>query len=456
MSNPGTLADVVSAMHADWNLVEALMGGTKAMRAAGKTYLPQWPGEEDKTYQARLSVSTLLPAYRETVTNMTSRVFAGPIQLGEDVPQYIRDLADNIDREGNNLQVWARDWFAKGLGYGMCPVLVDYPRAEGVRTVADEKRMGVRPYAVIINPKRILGWKAQGGVLTQFRFTEVVAEDDGEFASKHVEQIRVLEIGRWSIYRKDKDGHWTLFDEGVSTLPVIPLVMFYTGRTGYMTATPPLLDLAHLNVKHWQSQSDQDNILHVARVPIFTTIGYEEVIGEDGTPKELTVGAGTALKLPPGGDAKWVEHSGKAIDAGRNSLKDLIEEMRMAGAKLLQPLTTTASKTAEQVGNEADTELSPLEAMALSFQDALDQMLQLFAMWRGIPDGGSSTVQGNFDIDYAPEASLNFLLSLANAGKLSDETLFTEAKRRGVIADNVDWETEKSRLEEQGPALGDA
>lgn len=456
MSNPGTLADAVSVMHADWDLVGALMGGTKAMRAAGKTFLPQWPGEEDKTYQARLSVSTLLPAYRETVTNMASRVFASPIQLGEDVPQYIRDLADNIDREGNNLQVWARDWFAKGLGYGMCPVLVDYPRAEGVRTVADEKRLGVRPYAVIINPKRILGWKAQGGILTQFRFTEWVTEDDGAFASKNVEQVRVLEIGRWAIYRKDDKGNWTLFEEGVSTLPVIPLVLFSPGRTGYMTATPPLLDLAHLNVKHWQSQSDQDNILHVARVPILTTIGYEETYDEAGKPKEMTVGAGTALKLPVGGDAKWVEHSGQAIEAGRNSLKDLIDEMRMAGAKLLQPLTTTASKTAEQVSNEADTELSPLEAMALSFQDALDMMLQLFAMWRNLPDGGSSKVQGNFDIDYAPEASLTFLMSMANAGKISDETLFSEAKRRGVVASDADWETEKARLEEQGPALGGA
>jgi len=35
-----------------------------------------------------------------------------------------------------------------------------------------------------------------------------------------------------------------------------------------MQAKPPLLDLAWLNVEHWQSASDQSNILHVARVPI--------------------------------------------------------------------------------------------------------------------------------------------------------------------------------------------
>ncbi len=456
MSNPSTPANAVTAMHADWNLVEALMGGTKAMRAAGKAYLPMWPGEEQKAYDSRLSVSTLLPAYRETVGNMTSRVFAGPIQLLDDVPANIKDMADDIDREGNNLQVWARDWFAKGLGYGLCHVLVDYTRAEGVRTVADEKRAGARPYAIVIHPKRVLGWKAQGGVLTQFRFSEVVPEEDGAFGSKDVEQVRVLEIGSWSIYRKNEKDEWILHDSGVSTLPVIPIVTFYTGRTGYMTATPPLMDLAHLNVKHWQSQSDQDNILHVARVPIFTVIGYEDVLDETGQPREIKVGSGTALKLPLNGDAKWVEHTGAAITAGRDSLKDLLEDMRMSGAKLLQPMAGTAAKTAKQVGNEADIELSPLEAMALSFQDAMNQMLQLLAMWRGQPDGGACKVNGNFEIDYAPEVSLPFLVTMANAGKLSDETLFSEAKRRGVISNEVEWEEEKGRLDQQGPALGNA
>jgi hypothetical protein len=44
-------------------------------------------------------------------------------------------------------------------------------------------------------------------------------------------------------------------------------------RCAFGDGEPPLLDLAYLNVKHWQSQSDQDNILHIARVPILALIG---------------------------------------------------------------------------------------------------------------------------------------------------------------------------------------
>jgi hypothetical protein len=40
-----------------------------------------------------------------------------------------------------------------------------------------------------------------------------------------------------------------------------------------MRGSPPLLNLALLNIKHWQSQSEQDNILHVARVPLLVAYG---------------------------------------------------------------------------------------------------------------------------------------------------------------------------------------
>ena len=43
-----------------------LMGGTAAMRAAGKTYLMINPAESEESYQARLSQSWLFNAYANT------------------------------------------------------------------------------------------------------------------------------------------------------------------------------------------------------------------------------------------------------------------------------------------------------------------------------------------------------------------------------------------------------
>ncbi|WP_148716480.1 DUF4055 domain-containing protein [Chitinolyticbacter meiyuanensis] len=464
MSNdPSQASQAVLAMREDWAIVDALMGGTKAMRAAGTQFLPKWPKEEDDAYRCRLSVSTLLPAYSETVQNMTGRVFAEPIQLGEDVPEQIAGYAQNIDSQGDNLQVWAQRVFSIGLSHGLCYVLVDYASTVNedgeptIRNRAEEIAAGVRPYVVLVGPKQVIGWKSasQNGteVLTQFRYMECVDEPDPEnvFATTQVEQIRVLEPGSWATYRKTKGAggrdEWTLHQEGTTSLDYIPLATFYTKRTGFMTATPPLMELAHLNIKHWQSQSDQDNILHVARVPLLALIGVED------TNFELQIGTSQATKIPKDGDMKFVEHTGKAIEAGRDALSDLVDDMRVAGAKLLQK-EKQATKTAAQAEEEAAQEMSPLETMAGQLEDFLDQVLQYMADWLGVDEGGHVEVNGNFMPDFVPEVSIPALVQLTNAGKISDETMFNELQRRGILSPDIDWQSESERIAMQGPQLG--
>lgn len=451
---PNITLPAVDAMRADWAVIAPLMGGTKAMRAAGQSLLPRYPAEDADAYAQRLALSTLLPVYAETVGNMVSRVFAEPLQVGDDVPPEIAGWLTDIDLAGNDLNAWAVDWFRTGLSHGLCHALVEYPRADGVSTLAEEQAAGLRPYAVLIKPEQVLGWRVEGGVLTQFRYLEVIEEPKGEFGVESVDQVRVLVPGAWRVYRYVNSG-WALHDEGVTSLPGIPLVTFYTGRTGMLTAKPPLLELAHLNVKHWQSQSDQDNILHVIRVPILARVGMETRYDAAGNPlsAEFKVGAGTLTDLPRDGDLKYVEHTGAAVGAGRQALQDLLDEMRMAGAKLLAR-DKQQTKTATQAEEEAAQELSPLARMAGQFADALAQLLQFMADYRGIADGGSVEVRGNFDMDFAPEISVPQLLQMANAGKLSDETLFSEMQRRGIISDEHDWQTERGRIGDQGPELG--
>ncbi|MGR5448171.1 DUF4055 domain-containing protein, partial [Vibrio jasicida] len=82
------------------------------------------------------------------------------------------------------------------------------------------------------------------------------------------------------------------------------------------TGVPPLAELAYMNVEHWQSKSDQQTILHVARVPIL----FAKMLGDN----KITVGGAAVVKCEDeNGDLKYVEHGGAAIEAGRLSLLDL-------------------------------------------------------------------------------------------------------------------------------------
>lgn len=462
--NPGVIIPAVDEMREDWDIVAPLMGGTKAMRCAGRALLPQFPAEEDDTYQNRLNTSTLFPAYSETIGNMTSRVFAEPIQLGDDVPEQIAGWMDDCDLSARDLNNWAVDYFREGLSNGLCHAMVEYPRAEGVRTRAQEIEAGVRPYLVLIKPEQVLGWRTENGKLVQFRYMETIEQPYGAFDVECVDQVRVLEPGVWRTYRasnantsatrigekewgKKEKVNWELHEEGTTNLSYIPLVTFYTGRTGVMTARPPLIELAYLNVKHWQSQSDQDNLLHVARVPLLFTFTDDENF-------QLTISAGKATRMPAEGDAKFVEHTGAAIGAGRESLSDLVDEMRMAGAKLLQK-DVSRTKTATQAEEDAAQELSPVARMAHQLQDAIGQLLKIMADYVGLPEGGSVEVRGNFDIDIAMETTVPQLVVMAEKDMISDETLFSEMQRRGVISDEHTWDEEILRLLRQSSVLDD-
>jgi hypothetical protein len=443
-------SDAVLAMEPDWQLAAALLGGTRTMRAAGTKYLPRWPKEDAEAYQTRLGVSVLFPAYARTVQTLAGKPFSKPITFGDDIPARFLPWLQDIDMQGRNLDAFAASVLHTTVGYGLGGILIDYPPAEGVRTQAQELAAGLRPYWVEIKPSQILGWRASrvGGAwrLLQLRLAEIIEEADGDFGTTFVDQVRVLEPGRWFTYRSTANGVWVPYESGTTTLNRIPFVPVYAGRTGFMTARPPLVEVAHLNVAHWQSASDQQNILHVARVPILT------VTGVDDPEWKMTVGSSAAIRLPTT-DSKmaYVEHSGTAIGAGSDDLKSLEERMRQAGAELL--VIAPGYTTATQINTENAVGMCVLQSITQSFEDALDQALQITADWVGESTGGHVTVFNDYGAATLQEASAQLLLTTNQAGKLSDETLHSEYQRRGILSADMSWEDEQARLEAQGPAL---
>lgn len=431
----------VKAMAEDWELITALLGGTKTMRGAGKRYLPQWPAEDTASYNLRLGTATLFPAYARTVSVLTGKPFSKALTIGEDVPPRIVEWTDNIDLENRNLHTFAAEVCQTALAYGLTGILVDCPPNNGARSVADERQAGIRPYLLHIHPCNIIGWRvsAQGGVksLTQLRLLETVEIDDGEFDTKQVEQVRVLEPGRWSTYRKRTDiaysDDWFLYEDGTTSLPLVPFVPVYGLRKNFMIGTPPMLELGHANVEHWQSKSDQQTILHVARVPLL----FAKCFGSS----VIEAGAGSFLRSDDErAEVKYVEHSGAAIEAGRMSILDLEDRMRQAGAELLVIKPGNITEVATIADNEQG--MCDLQRIVQSVEDSLDQALDIMAQWVGEKDGGHVSIYRDFGAATLAEASAQLLFEMRSVGALSFETFLNELKRRGILGPDVDIKKE--------------
>ena len=446
MSTVATPIAAVAAQSEDRALVRALMGGTRAMRAAGQRYLPIWPAEEAESYKSRLSQAVLLPAYARTVETLASKPFSQPLTLGDDVPPVIVEWAEDIDLQGRNLHAFCRDTFAHALGAGIAGILVDYPRAEGVRTLADERNAGARPYFIQIEAEQILGWRASRASgkwrIDQLRIMETVDEPDGEFGTETVKQVRVLTPGAWATYRETKDG-WAPYEAGETSLPAVPFVPVYGKRTGFMLGEPPLMQVAFLNAKHWSESSDQDKSVRFARVRIAAIVGGDV---ED----KITVGSDYFLRLPVGASIEIAQGSAEAVGIGRSELNVLEEQMRQSGAELL--VIKPGAITATQIATENAVGMCALQRITLGIQDSLNTALQLMADWMSLPTGGTVTLFSDFGAATLAEASAELLFKVNLAGKLSDQTFLAEMQRRGILAPGVTADDERDRIEGQGPA----
>lgn len=288
-------------------------------------------------------------------------------------------------------------------------------------------------------------------------------DGDTEYAANNIRQLapaimavlplEYLTPGMVQIYRKSKgiDGaaNWEKFDEWTTSRKDITLVTLYTKRTGFMCGSPPLLNMALLNIKHWQSQSEQDNILHVARVPLLTVFGLEEG-------QELIIGSSSATSFTDRQKQglEYVEHTGSSIGAGKESLAELVEQMRQAGAKLLRT-ENTSTKSVDQTSEEKMQEQSPLYTMATSLEDAIDNILQIMAEYIGEKDGGNVDVRTELDVEstvFNPSAALA-IQALRQGGDIRRADAIKSLQKLNIIDADADPDVVLSELLAESASL---
>ena len=455
--NPATTSIAYDTMAPRLARSSALLGGTDAMRAAGQDYLPIHNEETSRGWQDRLESNVLFNFYEVTLDQLAGKPFAEPLSPQDDVPEIILEHLEDIDLQGNTIDSFCQSWFRDALRAAVSCVLVDFPRVEPKideagnpieRTRADDLAENLRPYWTHIKPEQILAARAERihGVetLVHVRIAEKVTVADG-FDETEIEQIRVLEPGRVELWRREdpkRDGSkWVPFDEYETSMPVVTLIPFYTDREGLMEGQPPLDDLAHLNIRHWQSMSDQIRALTVSRFPMLVLKGIFE--GENSL---IRVGPEQAIAVPKDGDVKWLEATGSAIEQGRNELQDLEERMTAYGAQLLKKRPGNTTATARAL--DSAEAMSFLQAAAVSFQSAVEQALFYHAMWLGLDDGGSVKVMTDFSgIDETNAEVLKTLRDAQATRVISTPSYIEELKRRRVLREDYDYEEDKELIE---------
>ena len=419
-----------------WGLIEDLKEGTYKIRSEHRKYLPQLEREVDDSYDRRLSRSNVVPFMQRIEKMLAGMLVRKPVRL-DGVSDLVREQLFDVSLEGDDLNVWLYTTARTVISYGHCGVLVDAPK-DGDK---------VRPYWVTYEPKNILGWRTEviDGVrqLTQLRLMEHVVEPDGKYGEKIVKQIRVLEPGRFEIHRKNKKGEYKLHDEGeMSIKDKIPFSVAYSNRVGYYESRSPLYDIAELNLKHYQIQSDLDNILHISSVPLLAVFGYPNS-------DEITTGPSEALSLPPESRMEYISPSSDSYESQFRRLEDLKDQINTLSlaAVLGQKLV---GETAEAKRIDRSQNDSTMMVVAQQMQDLIDNCLKFHSEYLNEPNAGSSFVNRDFVTARLEPQEIQSLLALFTAGTISQETLLTQLSSGEILGDDFDVEEEVEATQDGG------
>lgn len=445
-----------NCMSEAWDLIHDLNGGTRAMRIARERWLPKEPAEKPTDYENRLNRSFLFGKYPDTVQTLGEKPFSREIELknADGLHESLNPIEKNADHEGTSLTVFSQQGFHHGINYGKHHILVDMPVVgDGIR-LDEQRNRDIRPYFVHVKSPDLIGWKSEsrpgggGRVLTEIRIREirVVQGGDDNYDEQETEFIRVYRLNEWILYRKVTDnktgkGAYVEDSRGKNSLGEIPLVTFYFDlKASFMQAKPVLEDLAWMNCAHWQSSSDQRNILRVARLPLLFWKGFTS----DELKKVVASAAASVKTTNKDADGKFIEHSGKAIEAGRLDIKDIEDAMDILA---LQPeVENVPQKTAtgEIIANSKKE--TQLQSWVRREEYAIEECYRLAAKWVGakLPQKFSVDIFSDFAIGGRSLQETDRILAARRDRVITQRKTLEELKRRSILSGDTDVEKEIS------------
>lgn len=469
-----TPCDEYMWMQQYWELPQVLLGGTLEIRRHRDKYLPREPQETDQKYDRRLNLSVLYGAYEETIDTLAGKPFANPTKIitpgSEDVEvqkdSVLAEFEKDVNLEQQSLTQFAREFFYTGIHFGLTHILTDFPvvpeNISGVGlTKAQEKERKVRAFWSHIKPTQLIYWSSsitESGAreLDQIRIKTVENTSEGKLI-----RIKVIAKDWFQTYTKTaKDEEYKLEDGGDTTLGKIMLRTFYTKRKGFMVARPALETLAWMNLAHYQSYSDQRNILRMARVcNILVTGAAKEEIRDN----IIAAGANELWHLEnPQAEVKYVEHSGAAIEAGRQDVLDLEAKMERMG---LQPLVERSGHTATGESIQDAKRSSDIHEWITEAEKVLTQSLvDALEMGKSKANTGNSqadldhpiiNIFDDFDIGVKDATMLPILTTARDKKQISQETYLRELRRRAVLHPDLDIEKEIEETKAEQEAVFD-
>ena len=302
----------------------------------------------------------------------------------------------------------------------------------------------------MVDAPQVLGFRTVGnrtqGNLSQVRFRQLVSEPSGSFGEEIVEEVRVLEPGKWQTWRftSSNNDHagWELHGEGDFSLNEVPLVTIYSNRLGTLVSKPPLLEVANLNIAYCQRFTDYHHSIHVGSQPILCLKGFDP-----DSNNELGLSVNTAVLLPPDGDAMYVEPTSSAYNSQLECLKTLEEQISTLGISTLarQNITNAAAEAKRLDRIDSD---SIMAIISEDLQNAITDVLRMAGEYAG-KEPPQVTIPKDYENRLLDGNQITAMLQLQMQNQISQETLLRILQEGEVLPPYVEIDEEILRTRDE-------
>lgn len=194
--------------------------------------------------------------------------------------------------------------------------------------------------------------------------------------------------------------------------------------------TPPMFNIADININHYKTSVDLCQGLHFLALPtpwiagdIFTVNGI--------SPTSVKVGTEEFLRLQQGSSVGMLEFSGAGLAAIETQLTSLETRMFSLGSILLQPKAGVES--AEALYLRASSQSATLETIATSLETGLQAALNVYALWISDQLEIRITLNRDFINSTLNPSELSSLLQAYSQGVITLDTILNRLFHYDII-----------------------
>jgi hypothetical protein len=428
-------------------------------------YLPKQVNEPPEAYESRLKRSPYQNHVAKVIKAHSGAISGVGFDPDVPMPAELERIGQNVDLRNSSLEVFFDLIDVRSMRDVYCFVLCDYYKDGEVENRREEMEADSQPFFRVIDPRNVPNWHEECGRIQSMTIAEIHCTPS-KYGAIEKPVFRVIEGDSWRIVEvvetqstdkkwiekpvTDEDGRELagrfLRADG-NPLGYCPIQAYCLTAGDWADGDlPEFLQLADLNIRHYQSCSELWELIHCCCTPTpwFALSPGNELY------RKLTEGAGLSLGnhdyllFSPDNSCGYLQASSDAIAPARESVKDL--ELALDSYSLAN-IASGAQRTATEIRTLFNDTQKKLTRFARQKESAINNLLMMFADYLGLDRATmpECTVACDIAALLTDEQSI---VALYQGGLLSRESAVNRLNQLGFNANATDELLRLERAEE--------